>query len=148
MSLDRWTTPSISQALVHVPFPHILFLRCRPEAAAEARLFVCEYLAVNAPDASEDHLDQVVLVASELVTNAVCHGGVPGDLLRLTIDADDCRTRIEVHDSVRRHPCMRTAAYDDVSGRGLTLVDALCLGGWGARDTTTGKAVWAELHAS
>jgi anti-sigma regulatory factor (Ser/Thr protein kinase) len=148
MSLDRWTTRSISQALTHVPLPHILFLRSRQESVAEARLFVREYLAVNAPDVSEDHCDQVTLVVSELVTNAVRHGSTPGDLLRVTVDADDCRTRIEVHDSVRRRPRMRAAPCDDVSGRGLMLVDALCLGSWGSRDTTTGKAVWAELRTS
>ncbi|GAA2307072.1 ATP-binding protein [Streptomyces kunmingensis] len=147
MNLDRWITRSTSRARAQVSCPHILLLRSRPQSVSDARHFIRGYLATNVPDASDDHLDQVSLVASELVTNAVKHGSAPGDPLRLVIDADDRCTRIEVHDSIRRHPRIKAATDNDTSGRGLSIVNTVCAGLWGANDTSTGKSVWAEVHA-
>ncbi len=68
---------------------------------------------------------------SELATNAVVHGTVPGRgfLVRLDSENDDA-VRLEVHDSRRRHPFVREPAATDLSGRGLMLVAALS-DGWG-----------------
>jgi hypothetical protein len=52
--------------------------------------------------------------------------------------------RIEVHDADPRPPRPSTPVGLDESGFGFVLVDALA-GKWGVRETTTGKAVWAEL---
>lgn len=148
MNLDRWITRSTSRARAQAVCPHTLLLQSCPQSVSDARHFIRGYLATNAPDASDDHLEQVSLVASELVTNAVTHGSAPGDPLRLIIDADDRCTRIEVHDSIHRHPRIHAATDNDTSGRGLAIVDAVCAGRWGANDTDTGKSVWAEVHAS
>ncbi|MEV3874813.1 ATP-binding protein [Streptomyces sp. NPDC049906] len=44
-------------------------------------------------------MDAVVLVVSELVTNAVRYGCGPGEVVRLTVDAGAARTRVDVHDA-------------------------------------------------
>ncbi|MFD3558504.1 ATP-binding protein [Streptomyces sp. NPDC058686] len=148
MNLDRRTKRTTSRGSAQLALPHLLLLYSCPESAADARHFVRDYLGAVAPDAADGHLDDVVLIVSELVTNAVQHGTAPGDPLRLVVDADDRRTRVEVHDPARHHPCIRDAASQDDDGRGLAIVNALCLGSWGVTDTTTGKAVWAEVAAS
>ncbi|MFI6350554.1 ATP-binding protein [Streptomyces sp. NPDC050560] len=86
MNLDRWITRSASRARAQVVGPNILLLRSHPQSVSDARLFIRGCLATNVPDASEDHLDQVSLVVSELVTNAVTHGSAPGGPLRLVVN--------------------------------------------------------------
>lgn len=89
-----------------------------------------------------------MLLLSELVTNAVCHGRVPPGRrvgTRLTLGGG-C-LRIEVADANDDLPLPRTAGEDDESGRGLALVDALA-DGWGTyrRAGGVGKCVWVELR--
>lgn len=148
MSLDRWITQSTSHARAQLAVPHVLLLRGRPQSPTDARHFVRAYLDTNAADATEGHVDDVVLIVSELVTNAVRHTAAPSDFLRLILDADDHRTRIEVHDPSRTHPHVHSATSQDDYGRGVAIVDALCPGSWGVTDTEAGKAVWAEVKAS
>lgn len=89
------------------------------------------------------------LVVSELVTNAVRHGCVPGRLvaLRLVYDLEKTVT-IEVSDAGDRRPPAAPSGdrRDDLSesGRGLTLVAAFA-DAWGVRDRDIGKTVWARL---
>jgi hypothetical protein len=52
--------------------------------------------------------------------------------------------RIEVHDADPRMPQPRTPDMLDGSGFGFVLLDALA-DKWGVRESTIGKAVWAEL---
>ena len=87
--------------------------------------------------------DTAVLLVSELVTNAVRHAR---DTYAIALDLAIGATwlRIEVQDADPRWPKPRTPGRLDESGFGLVLVDALA-GNWGARETATGKAVWAEL---
>jgi anti-sigma regulatory factor (Ser/Thr protein kinase) len=92
-------------------------------------------------------VDTVVLATSELVTNAVRYGTEPGDSFRVMLDADGTRTRVEVHDPVRRHPHRRAESTERTRGRGLLILDALCPGAWGVEDAPMGKAVWAEVPA-
>ncbi|WP_326796632.1 ATP-binding protein [Streptomyces sp. NBC_01808] len=92
--------------------------------------------------------ETAVLLLSELVTNAVCHGRVPPGRrvgTRLTLGGG-C-LRIEVADANDDLPLPRTAGEDDESGRGLALVDALA-DGWGTyrRAGGVGKCVWVELR--
>ena len=83
------------------------------------------------------------LVTSELVTNAVVHGGTPlevsfsryGDLLRLA-----------VHDGNHAAPAPIAAGSEDSHGRGLLLVAAMSAS-WGVLPTGTGKVIWAVLPA-
>jgi hypothetical protein len=62
------------------------------------------------------------LVASELVTNAVCHGEAP---IWMVLSADDGLLRVEVHDGGAGRPVRRRPGSGDECGRGLELLDAL-----------------------
>ncbi|MEV6972502.1 ATP-binding protein [Kitasatospora sp. NPDC093806] len=85
------------------------------------------------------------LLTSELVGNAVLHSGMPGRLIRVFFDVDDDRLRIEAHDAGERLPIPRYPTTEDTRGRGLLLVDALCLKwGYAARPDGIGKVVWCE----
>ncbi|GAA2726507.1 ATP-binding protein [Actinocorallia aurantiaca] len=85
------------------------------------------------------------LIVSELVTNAVAHGGEGG--FRLTVSVGDDVVRIEVADSgvVGKEPQVREAADEDEEGRGLLIVDALTRR-WGVHEDGDGTVVWAELE--
>ncbi|MBW8735918.1 MAG: ATP-binding protein [Streptomyces turgidiscabies] len=126
--------------------PPILLLASEPESARAARKFVREYVGYHVPEASEDHVETVVLVTCELVTNSIRYGTEPDDLVRVVIDADDGRTRVEVHDPVRRRPRVRPESDQRDRGRGLLILDFLCHR-WGVTDIPLGKAVWAEVKA-
>ncbi|MFF9705052.1 ATP-binding protein [Streptomyces griseofuscus] len=127
--------------------PPILIMEGVPESARAAREFAREFIRYQVPDASEDYVETVVLVACEMVTNAIRYGTTPGDSIRLTLDADHVRTRVEVQDPVRRHPQPCPESNNRDHGRGLIILDALCLD-WGVTDTPPGKTVWAEVKAS
>lgn len=92
--------------------------------------------------------ETAVLLLSELVTNAVCHGRVPPGRrvgTRFTLEAG-C-LRIKVADANDDRPRPRTAGEDDEDGRGLALVDALA-DAWGTyrRANGIGKCVWVEIR--
>lgn len=88
-------------------------------------------------------LDEIGLVVSELVTNAMTHTASTSFELRL------CRhertLRVEVRDSHGdAMPDPRPATQLDEHGRGLLLVSALSHA-WGIEPDDGGKIVWAEL---
>ncbi|WP_411141404.1 ATP-binding protein [Streptomyces sp. x-80] len=124
--------------------PPRLLLASDPQSARRAREFAREFTAYHVPGA-ETHADSVVLVVCELVTNSIRYGTEPDDFLRLTLDTDEVRTRVEVHDPVRRHPRVRPESAERDRGRGLIILDALCPMAWGTYDVPFGKAVWAEV---
>jgi len=118
-------------------------LRAVPAAAATARREITRRLsarvAVNA-------LEDVRLLLTELVTNALRHGKVtPEDEIGVRAEVADGTVRIEVHDPGRdgevepRRPGARGGGY------GLFLVDRLT-NRWGV-DQHDGTTVWAELPA-
>jgi anti-sigma regulatory factor (Ser/Thr protein kinase) len=65
-------------------------------------------------------LDVAAVVVSELVTNAVRHGG---GCVALTVEAHEERVVIAVADSSPMRPRRRDP--DDVGGRGIALIEAL-----------------------
>ncbi|MEV6117484.1 SpoIIE family protein phosphatase [Streptomyces sp. NPDC052109] len=87
------------------------------------------------------------LILSELITNAVRHGGEPiaVRLLRtVPIGSPGPGTLIiEVSDGSSTSPRLRRAKVTDEGGRGLFLV-ARFAERWGTRYTPTGKVIWAE----
>jgi anti-sigma regulatory factor (Ser/Thr protein kinase) len=89
------------------------------------------------------YTDDVVLVADELVGNAVQHAGAAIDI---SLDVYDWGVDVQVRDcgddttSVPRHPAA-VNEYDE-GGRGLFLVDALA-STWGVQRDSTGKRVIA-----
>ena len=115
-----------------------------PTAAAAARAFVrevCLYWQIALPDATVT--DRAVLVANELVTNAVVHAHT--ELwLRLELRGD--RLHIAVRDGSPR--LLRLVAPDGQSegGRGLWLVEQLARA-WGVNPHPEGgKVVWCVLN--
>lgn len=86
-------------------------------------------------------VDDAVLVADELVSNAQRHGRAPRRCRLALIDQGRC-VRVEVDDSSPAQPRLRTP--DRSGGRGLVLVDRLS-SSWGVRNHADHKTVWAEL---
>ncbi|MFE2537689.1 ATP-binding protein [Streptomyces sp. NPDC059371] len=101
------------------------------------------------PAASADRraaAEDVLLVVSELVTNACLHAEGP-DGLRISLD--NKVLRIEVSDRGAGQPAPRTPhRAGRPGGHGMFIVQRLCLD-WGVLRTpgVAGKTVWAELGA-
>ena len=104
------------------------------------------YLASMAAAWPADLLELVVLLASELVTNAVVHGLGPVQLMLID---DGLRLRVEVSDGEAESLPLAPRRPDPVasSGRGLLIVERFA-DRWGCRSRRTppGKVVWFELH--
>jgi len=114
-------------------------LAAAPAAPGEARRQV--RAAIRAWDVPVDE-DVAVLLASELVTNAVTHQA--GRALTLVLTCSPGRLRVDVHDPSRSLPVLASASSDDETGRGLMLVDTLS-DEWGSYRTPAGKAVYFTL---
>ena len=105
----------------------------------EGRRFVAKTL--REWDVDEETIEPVMLVANELVANAIVHahsapvlsleGAGPDLLLRVADEAPDL-------------PVARRSALGDEGGRGLILVEALsdC---WGVDASGSGKCIWATF---
>ncbi len=108
-------------------------------APSEARAFVAAQLSSTQlpPDvAAED----VVLVTSELVTNAVNAGGTT---LELEILAGPHRVELVVSDDAEGWPAQGAPQVNDLTGRGLQIVDHLTHS-WGTTRKAHGKSVVAS----
>ncbi|PZT72735.1 MULTISPECIES: ATP-binding protein [unclassified Streptomyces] len=145
--IEQWRASTSALCAPPVGPPRVLLLAGEPQSAKAARDFAREFVSYHVPGVSGDYVETVVLIACELVTNSIRYGTEPGDSVRVVPDADDARTRIEVHDPVRRHPRLRPVSCERERGRGLVLLDALCPGAWGVYDIPFGKSVWAEVKA-
>ncbi|MFK4271670.1 ATP-binding protein [Streptomyces milbemycinicus] len=89
--------------------------------------------------------DDAALIVSELASNAVLHGGVPGRHFRVQLTLTKTLLRIAVSDAKgERLPQPRRPTPDDKFGRWLLIVRALATR-WGVRERTVGKEVWVEL---
>ncbi|AGP54922.1 ATP-binding protein [Streptomyces rapamycinicus] len=89
--------------------------------------------------------DDTALIVSELATNAMRHGHVPGRLFRVQLTLTKTRLRIAVSDPrSERLPRPRRPSPRDAHGRGLLIVRALA-DRWGVRERTVGKEIWVEL---
>lgn len=121
------------------------FFDARPESIGQARAFTTEVLTGwGLLGRAED----IRLCVSELATNALLHGSAPGHGFLVKLDASEEAVRLEVYDSRRQYPEARLAADTDLSGRGLTLVNALA-DGWGVEDRTPiGKIIWSCFKAA
>jgi anti-sigma regulatory factor (Ser/Thr protein kinase) len=114
--------------------------RFQPElaAAADVRRFVDSTLVDWGAD---DRIDDVRLVASELVTNAVRHAGSE---LTVTLSRGAGRLRVAVADGGTELPHVVSAKATAASGRGLKLVQAVSAD-WGCERRADGKVVWADV---
>jgi anti-sigma regulatory factor (Ser/Thr protein kinase) len=113
-----------------------------PGSVAEARMQVCDALA---PELDEGHTETLRLLVSELVTNAVRHGG-QGEPVELHAHWNS-QVRIEVVDRGDGFtPGARSRAMDEPGGFGLFLVGTLA-DRWGV-ETDGATKVWFELETA
>ena len=89
-------------------------------------------------------VDDLVLLVSELVTNAVIHGRPP---IQLRLRRTSAHVVVEVRDRASFLPRKLRPTPDDEHGRGLQLV-ALLADRWGTRPTPDGKAVWCVVSTT
>ncbi|MET8624771.1 ATP-binding protein [Kitasatospora sp. NPDC004669] len=132
-----------------------LAVQADPAEVGRARRWVRSRLLNHGVDPDAPMAETVVLVVSELVTNAVVHTGCPA-VLRLCLPMPDDAAqpgpagplRVEVADASRTAPAPRHAGADEdaTNGRGLELVELLCER-WGWYPDGSGKRVWCEIGA-
>ncbi|MGH9280570.1 MAG: SpoIIE family protein phosphatase [Acidimicrobiales bacterium] len=108
------------------------------EAVRRARAEVVK----RAADLRQEALaDDAALVLSELMTNALLHGGgCTGIDVSPIVDG----IRIEVRDPSRLAPMMGRPSDESLTGRGLRLV-ARVAARWGTEIEPSGKVMWAEI---
>jgi anti-sigma regulatory factor (Ser/Thr protein kinase) len=124
------------------PQPARIALPRSPSSVGAARRFIAARIAAWAFPAPLP--DQLVLIGSELVTNAVLHARTE---LTLTLELHEDRVRISVKDRSQAPPTLRHYRPDALTGRGLGVVAALS-DRWGVSTAPDGKVVWAELRAN
>jgi anti-sigma regulatory factor (Ser/Thr protein kinase) len=89
-----------------------------------------------------DTRDVVLLLISELVTNAVVHARST-----VTIDlavTDDGPVHVNVHDESTVRPTARRHQSDRPGGRGMHLLESMAAR-WGVEESRTGKSIWFEV---
>jgi anti-sigma regulatory factor (Ser/Thr protein kinase) len=126
----------------HRPLSARIALPRSPASVGTARRFIeARTAAWSFPEPAGA---QLVLIGSELVTNAVLHARTE---LTLTLELRDGRVRISVKDRSRAPATLRHYQADALTGRGLGVVAALS-DRWGISAAADGKVVWAEVAAS
>ena len=124
---------------VRMSAPLVLTVDRRPEAARVARARVRALCEGRTPYSLTD---DVLLVVSELVTNALVHGqGTITVLVRIT----DGRVAIGVRDDGPGQPRRQDVDAASPRGRGIAMVARLALD-WGVQPVPAGgKMVWCLL---
>ncbi|MET8244311.1 ATP-binding protein [Streptomyces sp. NPDC005202] len=126
---------------------HVFPLPHAPEAVSAVRRRVRAVL--SGWSLPTDVADDVLLVVSELVTNALVHALPPATLQLWWLPADGHRTvRVEVTDKGPAAPAGPSASAPDPDehGRGLGIVTALSAR-CGVRADPGGTSRWAEVLA-
>jgi serine phosphatase RsbU (regulator of sigma subunit) len=108
-------------------------------AAPRGRRFVeQQVLALGEPSL----VDAAALAVGELIANAQQHGAPP---VQVRVEGGRGSVRIEVRDASPRVPVQLAPSLDNMTGRGLALVEAVSTR-WGVTHLPAGgKAVWAEF---
>jgi anti-sigma regulatory factor (Ser/Thr protein kinase) len=118
-----------------------------PAEVGRARRWARARMVGSGITADEPLAETLLLLISELVTNAVVHTGCPA-VLRMLFPtpafADRTTVRVEVADASGCPPSPRHARGDDTGGRGLELVDGLA-DRWGWQREGAGKRIWCEV---
>ncbi len=87
--------------------------------------------------------EDVVLVVSELATNAVEHARTP---LTVALDRDADGVRVRVRDHSPDPPVVRSTEDDPRRGWGLRMITEVA--SWGWEPHPDGKTVWATIQQS
>ena len=109
-------------------------------APGAARTFVQSLLNERTHDRAL--VDDVVLVVSELVTNAVRAGA---SIIRVTLDATAHRAVLVVDDDAGGWPTLMDPGSEAISGRGLSIVEQLA-DDWVVSRRAGGKRVTATWN--
>jgi len=113
-------------------FPH------EPQSVPAARRFATGALH----GASQETLEAVELMVSELATNCIRHTDSGFDLTIIRHGPD---IRVEATDHAGGTPTMRSPEPTDPSGRGLKIIDMLSVR-WGVQsEPFVGKTVWFTI---
>ena len=112
-------------------------LDTEPSAVGSTRRAVARLLG----GADEDVVDRVLLCTSELVTNALEHGGPPVEVRAFVSDG---LVRVEVSDGSEHRPHVQHPGPDSTRGRGLLIVER-CADRWGIVERGEVKTVWCEI---
>lgn len=126
--VDRRARPRTRVDVEHGP--------CGPAQARSAVSACADELGLG------EESDDLVLLVSELVTNAVRYAAPP---VCVEISASDRDVVLAVRDGSPYPPQPREAGDDAEGGRGMLLVDLLAAE-HGVRSDPPGKAVWARLR--
>ena len=111
-----------------------------PTSVGAARRFVRDVLKTRRVD--DGVVSTVELLTSEVVTNAILHAR-SGPQLAVEVREDS--VRVAVRDLSPDLPVRRLSRLDDVSGRGVVIVEELA-SAWGVeRDRNGTKRVWFEV---
>lgn len=111
-----------------------------PTSVGAARRFVRDVLMSR--QVADGVVNTVELLTSEVVTNAIIHGR-SGPQLAVTVAGDI--VRVAVQDLSPEVPVRRLGRLDDVSGRGVIIVEELA-SSWGVELAVNGsKRVWFEV---
>ena len=116
----------------------VLALATDPSAARQARAFVRDHQCGFHNGVA---LDDALLLVSEMVTNAVLHGGPP---VSIAVECEGPSVEIRVRDGGARMPMRRRGELEDEHGRGLLLMSSVAQG-WGVEQLDRGKEVWIRL---
>lgn len=119
-----------------------------PAEVGRARRWARSRLVGSGIGDDEPLAETLILLISELVTNAVVHTGCPA-VLRMLFGGTGApgvagTVRVEVADASDCPPLQRHAEGDDTGGRGLELVDGLA-DRWGWLPEGAGKQIWCEV---
>jgi anti-sigma regulatory factor (Ser/Thr protein kinase) len=87
-------------------------------------------------------LEDLEVVTSELVTNAIVHAN-SSSVVEVRLVGGDC-VEVAVSDTDPEPPVKRIPYEQHTRGLGLHIVDALCEA-WGVRQDAAGKVVWARV---
>ena len=111
-----------------------------PRSVSAARRFTTEALSGR----PRELIESAVLMVSELATNSIRHA-MTG--FRLTIACEREAVRIEVTDVGGGSPHLQSPGPEDLTGRGLRIVEELS-DDWGVqRSASRGKTVWFKVAA-
>jgi anti-sigma regulatory factor (Ser/Thr protein kinase) len=117
-----------------------------PDSASAARLMAHQLLGDSDPA-----VETVMLLVSELVTNAIVHSqsGAPGGTVTVTLCALSAGVLVQVlDDGGPSEPCLaRIRAEGAERGYGLLLVDALA-DSWGTISGPDSRVTWCRVSRS
>lgn len=140
MTLKRAGAPASAHCALPTAPPFEVVLTAERTCVRVARQMAIHYLSflrLSAPQA-----DEVELVVSELVTNAVEYGK---DEVVLRLLCHDGELRVEVKDDDPAPATLRVPADDDESGRGLWIVAVLARD-WGVSED--GRTTWCTFRTA